>query len=276
MRLKTKIILFLSLLIGQTVLSAQTVRIMPLGDSITYDDLHSDYPNPRPKGVRHGYRNHLWYMLKDAGYDVNFVGTRIAGEDIVPAFDPDNEGHPGWTSYDIAEHILNYLNYAKPDTVLLHIGTNDGSTSTRGVESILNEIDQYERDSGQRVLVLVALIIDRQVHDPIITVFNNRLIKLISRRRQSGDIVTLVNMYKDAGILSSEYADNTHPTDAGYQKMAKVWFNAIQTPYRPFNTSLKSYPTSLVNSSYIISTNVNEATNTVTFKTEIPKSGIKF
>jgi hypothetical protein len=260
-----------------TTISIHAVtRIMPLGDSITYDNNHNDVENPRPTSLRTGYRSHLWYGLKAAGYSADFVGSRVAGEKVEPPFDPDNEGHPGWTSYDIAENVYSYLEHSKPDMILLHIGTNDHRTSIRGVESILNEIDHYERNNNHRIHVLVALIIDRQAHDPIISVFNNNLRNLIALRRSNGDIVTLVDMNGEAGLTHDDYADNTHPNDNGYKKMANVWLKAIQTPFKPFNTSLSAYPTNLVDSSNIISVKIDEAQNKVEFTTKIPDNGITF
>jgi len=267
---------FISFILITTVYMHAATRIMPLGDSITYDNNHDDVENPRPTSLRTGYRSHLWYGLKAAGYSADFVGSRIAGEKVEPPFDPDNEGHPGWTSYDIAENVYSYLEHANPDMILLHIGTNDHRTSTRGVESILNEVDHYERNKNHRIHVLVALIIDRQVHDPIISAFNNNLRKLITLRREQGDIVTLVDMNGEAGLVHDDYNDNTHPNDNGYKKMANVWLRAIQIPFKPFNTSLSAYPTNLVDSSNILSIDINEEENKVEFTTKVPENGITF
>ena len=74
----------------QTVLvsvAAAATRIMPLGDSITYDNYIGD---ERPIGERIAYRYRLWQLLTSAHYDFDFVGSREAGEDVLP--DPDNEG----------------------------------------------------------------------------------------------------------------------------------------------------------------------------------------
>ncbi len=274
MKLHLKLIpLLVSISLGMSIANSNPIRIMPLGDSITYD---SKYGDERLSSMRSGYRNHLWYALQDANISVNFVGSVSAGQAIAPPFDYHNEGHPGWTSHEVAEGILRYLNLARPDTILLHIGTNDNSSSTRGVESILNEIDQYERNSEQKVLVLIALIIDRQSPDPIITAFNKNLSELVSLRRKTGDRITLVPMQKDAALHSSDYIDNTHPNDSGYKKIAKVWFNAIKIPYKPYNVQLAAFPYTLVSPSYISSLSLNEENNSVTFITKIPDDGIKF
>jgi len=256
-------------------LHAELTRIMPLGDSITYDDRLSDHEgSPRPSSVRTGYRSHLHYKLTEAAYPVDFVGSRVAGEAIVPAFDPHNEGHPGWTSYEIGNNIYRYLSQNPADIVLLHIGTNDNDTSVAGVNDILDEIDFYEEHTGRFVRVIVALIIDRQAQDDLIIAgFNHNLDNLLQRRINSGDAITVVNMYRGAGLTSADYADHTHPSDAGYQKMAQVWFDALMAPY---NTSLHSFPTTLVSRTQIRSISIDESSETVTFTAYVPDSGITF
>lgn len=210
---------------------------MPLGDSITYDCRESDIENPRPSSLRTGYRSHLWYMLKDANFSANFVGSRTAGQSIKPPFDPNNEGHPNWTSFDIAEKIYTFMQMNTPDIILLHIGTNDFSHSVNGVRSILDEVDRYEKNTGKTIRVLVALIIDRKSHDLNIAGFNSNLANLFQKRWENGDILTLVNMQKDAKLTKSDYADKTHPNNNGYRKMAKVWFDAITSKYEKYTSA---------------------------------------
>ena len=205
------------------------LKIMPLGDSITYDSNHDDkYVSPRPVGVRNGYRNDLWYKLIAAGYHVDFVGSQQAGQSIVPRFDVDNEGHPGWTSYQIAYNIYTYLIYNTPDIILLHIGSNDNASSVAGVEYLLDEIDRFEEDNGHHITVIVALIIDRNPHSATVSAFNHNLKNLVKQRISEGDDLMLVDMQYGAGIqYSKDMADHIHPNDRGYTKMANVWFKAI-------------------------------------------------
>ena len=254
-----------------SILSAAPTRIMPLGDSITYD---ARYEETRSHSVRTGYRSHLYHKLVEAKYDVNFVGSRIAGEAITPSFDPDNEGHPGWTSFELAEETYTFMTQSNPDIVLLHIGTNDlTSTTASGVNAALNEIDYYEQKSGRTVQVIVALIIDRQIHDGRIPSFNTRLQEMLAKRMINGDNLIMVDMYSGAGFTSDDYIDNTHPNDAGYSKMADVWFDALMQPYTP---ELYTFASTIVDSSYVKSQHVNETEHSVTIITEVPNSGINF
>lgn len=205
-----------------------TVKIMPMGDSITYDNGYADVKNPRPEGERSAYRNYLWYQLSDAGYVVDFVGSRRAGQSIVPAFDPDNEGYPGWTSYDLAEGTYAWLQQSSPDVILLHAGSMDQQTSPAGIEMILNEVDTYEANSGQSVTVILALIINRRSYAEWVTVLNSKVKAMASARIQNGDKIVIVDMENGAGIdYIKDMADPAHPTDEGYAKIATVWYNAL-------------------------------------------------
>ena len=116
----------------------QKQRLCLLGDSITWD---WHYGDTRTDAELSGYRNHLWYKLQDGGYSVNFVGSRTNGGAVQPSYDGNNEGYTGWTSYDIADNVYQFLENNTPEIVLLHIGTNDSAyysnASAAGVERIL-------------------------------------------------------------------------------------------------------------------------------------------
>ena len=212
----------MSIMIVFTIdLYSEPIRIMPLGDSITYGV-------DKPESELSSYRNDLWYQLEDAEYSVDFVGSGSAGESITPAFDTDNEGHPWWTSYEIADKVYNFLADNQADIVLLHIGTNDHDDSPAGVEDILNEIDLYEANYHHPIEVILALIINRQTHDQTISDFNNNLINMANSRIANGDKITIVDMEYDAGFTTSDYADDVHPNNTGYEKMATVWYSVLK------------------------------------------------
>lgn len=257
-------------LLLSTTLFAETIRIMPLGDSIT----SGVTIDPDPVSERIGYRAPLYSQLIDAKYSVNFVGSLSTGVAVEPAFDVNNEGHPGWTSSQVGNNVYRYLSQNPADIVLLHIGTNDNDTSVAGVNDILDEIDLYEEQTGRFVRVIIALIVDRQNQsDVLISGFNHNLNNLVQKRIQTADALTLVDMYRGAGMTSSDYADNTHPSNAGYSKMADVWFNALNISY---NTSLHSFPTTIVSRSSISSVSFDEGADKVIFTTDVPSSGITF
>jgi len=276
-KMTSKLFFSMSLLfIGTTYLMAEATdlgRIMPLGDSITYDNRLADLDDPRPTGTRTGYRSHLWYQLEAAGYALDFVGSRIAGQSVTPPFDPDNEGHPGWHSNDIAEKVYSYMTNSQPDIVLLHIGTNDHGTFAGGVDTILNQINLYEENSGKSVRVYVALIIDRKNSDKTIKLFNENVKEVVALHLQAGDDLVLVDMFSRAGLVRSDYADETHPNDNGYRKMADLWFQEL---IKPYNQQLNTFPYTIAEAKAIESIHINATGTSVDFIVNIPNSGIVF
>jgi hypothetical protein len=282
----------LIMLFSSTVLAVSNpVKIMPLGDSITYENHFSDLSDPRPVGLRSAYRNYLWYKLRDVLYQADFVGSQTAGQDIEPPFDPQNEGHPSWTSYEIADEVYGWVKKYSPDIVLLHIGSNDWDTSVSGVETILARINLVSKEDNRDIKTIVALILDRASHEEWIVKFNNNLRSLVDKHKKNGENVSLVNMYSGAGIdYKRDMSDFTHPNDVGYEKMANVWFTAItgspapekmysQTPEEPEEEEidpLYSFPTTLVDESFITSVDVNSSTRVVTFTSYIPDTGVVF
>jgi len=201
------------------------------------------------------YRKALYDKLKAGGYVVNdeiFFGTLFSGESVAD-FDPDHEGHPGWSTDEIVAgrtgsgegKLSDWLIAEEPNIILLHIGTNDisgGNEDWHEVEDILGVIDDYEFTSENAVGVILALIIDRSC-DPFIipclkspetSSFNNDVRDFVFFPRQAGgDKIVLVDMQIGAGInydrwdMGGDMWDNLHPFETGYTKMADLWFSAL-------------------------------------------------
>jgi lysophospholipase L1-like esterase len=216
------------LIILSTLLYSNEIKIMPLGDSITYDNNYKDITHTRPIELRHGYRNYLWYKLKQANYQVDFVGSKSSGQHIKPNFDTDNEGHPGWTSCQIAANIYSFLLKNQADIILLHIGTNDNNTSVTCVEKIFDEVKRYQKVYRKNIKIITALILDNKNHNKQHKIFNNNLKNLVLKRIKQGDTLKLVDMMKGAKInYKLDMEDLSHPNNVGYEKMANLWFYAI-------------------------------------------------
>ncbi len=263
----------LSIIMGMSILHSSPIRIMPLGDSLTYDWVFEDADNPRPIGVRKAYRSYLSYSLQNAGVAFDFVGSQNSGQDITPSFDTNNEGHIGWDSYAIALETYDYLVANPADIVLVHVGSNDLSENVDGMGTLLDQIDAFERDFNMPVRVILALIIDFRDPYPVIASFNYNLNMLALDRISKGDNIIIVDMFTEAGLTRDNYIDRIHPNNIGYQKMASMWLNPILTNR---NDALYLYPIKLVNRGYILDANINEVDDTVTFTTKIPNSGIIF
>jgi lysophospholipase L1-like esterase len=223
---------------------------MPLGDSITYDGRAGD---TRPASERTGYRQELWLLLQAAGYSVDFVGSLQAGWAVQPAFDPDNEGHPGWSADEIATDVYGWLEDEPADIVLLHIGTNDLDAdpddivnTVADVKNILDEIDRYEDIHGVAVTVFLARIVNTAEHAcpnaSYTTTFNNSVAAMALDRINNPnnpayrDKIVMVDMECGAGLdygvdttapYDHDMYDFLHPNASGYIKMADAWFQPL-------------------------------------------------
>lgn len=213
----------------QTVIVDQT--IMPLGDSITQGTIG---PVP-PFELRVGFRKPLQDTLIASGYSFDFVGTLSDGV-AVPNFDFNHEGHGGWTASEIAwgrtgyptDGVRAWLDINPSDFVLLHIGTNAlDPNNDIDVEAILDEIDLWEGSAGGNpVTVILALIIDQDPINPDVVAFNNNVRAMANLRINNGDDIIIAN-HHDALNYPADMANQLHPTEVGYSKMATVWFNNL-------------------------------------------------
>ncbi|MFH1932405.1 MAG: GDSL-type esterase/lipase family protein [Pseudomonadota bacterium] len=233
MKAKTHFLYFLLLIFFlQTILvsvAASATRIMPLGDSITQGYIDG----LTPENERVGYREKLYSDLVDEGHDVDFVGSQENGLFA----DPWHEGYNGWTADEIRDSVYSWLEVNPADIVLLHIGTNDisGGQSAADVRDeineILNEIGDYEFDYSTEVMVILALIINREDPSSLegvrTTQLNFFLQSLVNTRYAAGDQIRAVD-HENALIYPNDMADPLHPNMTGYHKMADVWFSALE------------------------------------------------
>ena len=254
------------------------VRIMPLGDSITFDARPSDYEgdNPRPNSIRTGYRSHLYYTLQSKGFGFDFVGSQQGGWEITPPFDPDNEGHPGWHTGALAVNVYDFLSMNPADIVLLHSGTNHGESvegEIHEMNDLLNEIDRFEHDFHTPVRVVLALIIPERDNNQFASAYNNELLQLANRRIAQGDDIIVVDMEHNAGLTPEDYYDELHPNDMGYAKIAAQWVAPILEERDDY---LYYFPITLVPRESIREAHINEEDHSVTFTTLVPDSGITF
>ncbi len=226
----------LLLVLIPTTTTAQVAKILPLGDSITYDNEKGD---TRPIADRIAYRYTLHNLLTSAGYAFDFVGSEDAGERYLSAEMDDNAGFPGITDAQLAVLISTgysgrtsvqvtpgaYLETHPADIILLHIGTNSVDGSPDDVSDILDNIRQSDPD----VYIILARIINRHPHSRVTTTFNDNVEAMVEARHDKR--IIMVDMENGAGInyCTDMAPDGLHPNRFGYNKMAVVWFNALIT-----------------------------------------------
>ena len=226
--------------------SNDTIKILPIGDSITFDSFRAEFRFVQNKI---SYRSVLWDSLRTNNYNFDFIGHKVAGYYHFP--DPNNNGIPGITDDQMAAFLQsgydpnsqmqvtpgNYLNYFTPNVVLIHIGTNGvdevGGTSALDIQNILNLIDA----KSPNIWVVLALIINKAPTSPNVTTFNDSVQSIARARINSGDKIIIVNMQSDAGMIytldtappfNGDMYDVKHPNDSGKEKMARLWFKALK------------------------------------------------
>jgi acyl-CoA thioesterase I len=197
--------------------AGQTIRIQPLGDSITQGKRHPDEAT---------YRRPLWKKLLAAGYKVDFVGStnqQLDGAHFYDDYDHNHEGHYGWKITDVLPMLDGWLKGYTPDISLIHLGTNDqGSNNpTLMVENIGKIVDKL-RAKNPRVTIIVAKLIEPS---NVGRMFGDLLPAFATQKGTADSPIIVVD--QDAGFISSDTRDGIHPNPSGQEKMAVKWFDAL-------------------------------------------------
>ena len=200
---------------------AGALRIMPLGDSITQGVGSS---------AMNGYRVPLQQQLARTGTGFDFVGSQSDG---VSTADTQHEGHSGWRIDEIAARLPDWLTIYRPRVITLHLGTNDmiQNYQTGGaVDRLGGVIDQIYAGVPAATVVLTSLVPSRTAAiDARIRQFNLGLRDMVRRRTENGKHL----IYLDLSVVTTaDIADDVHPNDAGYAKMAKVFSLGVLSAVR--------------------------------------------
>jgi lysophospholipase L1-like esterase len=188
------------------------LRLLPLGDSITYGIGSTGSTS---------YRAALYKKLTDAGVNATFIGSTRSGNFAQPS-------HEGWSGYTIAQisTMSEKSLPKKPNVVALMAGTNDmprgdakGAVGRLG--ALIDKIVAAVPDS----VVLVATLTPLQFAQQAVTTFNGDVPGLVKARTDQGKKVAVVSM---AEVQAADLKDGVHPNDAGYAKMADAWYKAIE------------------------------------------------
>ena len=196
---------------------AQTVRIMPLGDSIT--ESQTGFAS---------YRYWLWQDLTDFGFCVDFVGTMsgVNGTPLFPDFDQDHEGHTGWRADQVLAQINGWATAEDPDIVMIHLGTNDlwqGQTKESTRDEIGLIIDEL-RDVKPRIIILLCQIIPMTPTN--VAPFNALLPDLVAAKASEVSPIVLVNQWNDFDVVADTW-DGVHPDESGEMKIADNYYDAL-------------------------------------------------
>lgn len=238
---------------GSVSAADQPVKIMPLGDSITFGMADDG-----------GYRKYLWQFLKQKGYtNIDFVGPE--GKDSASFnyngqqvnYDDNHAGYSGYTITNLPGGWMGQLNgiletmqggdyitkYA-PDVILLQIGTNDiNNGHLDGSEERLHKLLDYLHEKmpkdGAIFLTTIPDLGNMGWGDSSQTNQNiakyNDLIKKVADD-YAGKNVIYADIHSTINA-SSDLADGVHPNAGGYEKMGKYWAEQLDTYFKAQGSS---------------------------------------
>ncbi|MEU4159802.1 cellulose binding domain-containing protein [Actinoplanes sp. NPDC026670] len=205
--------------------AAATVRIMALGDSITAGP-----------GC---WRAKLWNSLQNGGHTgVDFVGTQSDGGGCNPgySYDFDHEGHGGFSATGIAANnqLPPWLAAARPDLVLMHLGTND---MWGGYIPLADKLNAFTKLVGQMraqnpaMKIIVAQIIPMSAAacatcPADVAALNRALPSWASGLSTAQSPIVLADLWTGYDAVADN-VDGVHPNDNGFRKMAAAWYPVL-------------------------------------------------
>ena len=254
------IIIVSTIVVASTTLKSQSIKILPIGNSIT--QLNNQH---------NSYRYELWKKLVDDGLDFDYVGSMTdhynCGTPIFPdyngkMFDKDHEGHWGWKTDEIINggsasncrgtgNISSWLNNYTPDIALIHLGTNDMMLDWNdglGVAETINELKSLItilRADNPNVIILLAKLIPA---DPSvfswaarIEVLNAEIPSIAIDMETEDSPIVIVDQFSGFSAIDDTF-DGAHPNATGEEKMAQKWFDAIKSVLgNGFGLNIKTY-----------------------------------
>ena len=236
----------LSVVGGDT--TANPLRIMPIGDSITVGYTNADWTGG---AFEFGYRSGLYTLLSNDGYDFRFVGNSTEPgtfrdpRTTDPAWPPTlnletlgqaaNNGYAGKDANFLNGGISSWLASQDPDIILLKIGTNGYEPADRtDLQTLVNTITTTKPNCH----LILAQIMPRFTYVQDVVNYNTWIRDtLVPAQQALGRKVSVVDQYApfltnptDLTTIDQSLFSNgiNHPSNPGYDKMAQVWFDAIE------------------------------------------------
>jgi lysophospholipase L1-like esterase len=146
--------------------------------------------------------------------------------------DNDNEGWPGAVIDEVHTKAKESAPKFKPNVYLVLVGTNDcvqNRDIPKAGERLHSMIDDLFTASPRATVVLSSLIVNRNsTIDGRVKDVNAQYKKLADELRAAHKRVVFADMHgADGPQVNDLVADGTHPTDAGYKKLAHIFYKAL-------------------------------------------------
>jgi len=217
--------------------TGESIRIMPMGDSITFGI-----------GETGGYRKYLYDDLTKKGYKIDMVGPEGASRATVNSitFDDNHAGYSGYTiktgldffrgqegegSLFNVLKLKNSVKLAKPDIILLIIGTNDmsGNHSTESCANDLRDLlDYIIADMPSHCTIFLSSIPDLQTNNAQNVLSYNEAVKKVASEYSSKN-VKFADIHGCMNGMADMSTDKVHPSGSGYKKMGDYFAEVVDT-----------------------------------------------
>ena len=265
-----------------SAVAADTIKIMPVGDSITNGD-----------GDEGGYRKFLDYTLKQKGISFDLVGPNsnwnasfnYNGQNV--QYDGDHAGFsgyqikevPSWGQQQGGKGSLynelknnNRIKQYSPDIILLIIGTND-MTANRSMDACANDlrdlVNYMLTDMAPGGVVFMGSIPEFTMYggNPTkIANYNNTVKSVAEGFQNDGKNVRFADVHGCLDGMNDIGGDNLHPSRGGYEKMGKFWAETIEE-YLKSNVETTTTTTTTTTETTTTTTTTETTTTTTTTTT---------
>lgn len=176
-----------------------------------------------------GYRPELLRRLKENGNKAEYVGTQTCGTQKDAC-----EAYPGKTVAQLDEATQESAAFELlPHIILINVGTNDcnmrGDPPEMAPDAFTVLLSHIYAQAPAALVVISSLL--HNLNDgvnPCIKTLNEGLRRVSREARAGGQKTEFSEMYDAVPVSHISKEDGTHPDEAGYARMAEMWFEAIE------------------------------------------------
>lgn len=231
--MKTLTLLFAALL-SVSALSAEPLKVVCIGDSITQGRKGKDKVVPT-----FSYRYPLWKKFVEAGIPVLFVGAQKTGFEGSPDYEDfkgqkfvnDNEGYWGWTTEAVSGKLKESSKNWKADLATILLGTND-KDKEKSLEPTLKAMEEIVatlRANNPKMIIFIGQPFQEWKPFPELgKAYDDLAKKLSTADSPVHSVKTSEGWVSKPDLPGACTVDWVHPNPIGDEKVATAFFAAIK------------------------------------------------